>query len=421
MTRLPRRLLLHSIGELVTCEPLAKERRFTAIREADLGRIQGAWLALEEGRVQAYGSGKIPAHYRTWPELNAEGALVTPGLVDCHTHPLFAGDRTAEFAARLNGKSYQEIAAAGGGIKSTIAATRRASDAELERSTRQRLARFLEWGVTSVEAKSGYGQSVDEELRHLRILKRLAEEGPQTISVTCLALHDMPLELSSKAEFIRSMQEELLPRVAAEQLAGWVDAFVEEGYFSVQETRPLIERAKALGFSIRLHADEFAPSGAAEAAAAWGAASADHLQQASDAGIEAMARAGTVAVLLPGTSLYTRLPYTQAKRFRERGCPIAVGSDYNPGSCFLPNLPLAASLAALYAGLSLPETFAAVSWNAARALRLEERKGALALGYDADLVIHSCQTLEQWVADLGQTKPKKVLLGGTPWERGGIQ
>lgn len=408
------RLLVHAIGELISCQPLAAAKRFTAIAERDLGRVQNAWLAIEAGRVLESGSGEPPARYRNWPALDAGGALVTPGLVDSHTHPIFGGDRTAEFAARLNGMSYQEIAARGGGIKSTIAATRAASDADLAASTRQRLDLFLSWGVTTLEAKSGYGQSVAEELRLLRILNKLAAEGPQTLSLTCLALHDVPRDCSSQEDFIRAMRDELLPQVATEKLADWVDAFVEEGYFSVAATRPLIERAQELGFGVRLHADEFAPSGAAEAAAAWGAASADHLQKASDTGISAMAQAGTVAVLLPGTSLYTRLSYTEARRFRERNCPIAVGSDFNPGSCYLPNLPMAASLAALYAGLSLAETLVAVTWNGARALRLEARKGALAPAYDADLIIHSCRTLEQWVADFGQNKPREVLIGGVP-------
>ncbi len=405
-------LLIHSIGQLVSCEPLARTQRFTAVQRDDLGRIDAAWLALKDGKVKEFGGGAVPSHYRSWPQHDAKGSLVTPGLVDCHTHPIFGGDRTHEFAARLDGATYQEIAARGGGIKSTIAATRAASDADLEQSTAARLANFLSWGVTTVEVKSGYGQSLREELRLLRILNRLKEKGPQTLSVTCLALHDVPRDAPSSSAFIREMKDELLPVVAQEGLASWVDAFVENGYFSVEETRPLIEHARSLGLQIRLHADEFAESGAAEAAAAWGAVSADHLQKASDDGIRAMAAAGTVAVLLPGTSLYTRIPYTKAERFRASGCALAVASDFNPGSCFLPSLPMAAGLGALYGGLSLAEAFVAVSWNAARALRLERRKGALAVDYDADVLIHSCQTLEQWIADLGQTRPREVLIDG---------
>lgn len=406
------RLLIHGISQLLSCRPLALARRHTQITRADLGLLSHAWIALEGGRVHALGEGPIPEALRSWPTLDAEGALVTPGLIDCHTHPIFGGDRSSEFAARLDGASYQQIAAQGGGIKSTIRMTRQTSDADLLQKTLAHLAIFRGWGVTTLEAKSGYGQSPAEELRLLRILQQVKKLVPQTLQITLLALHDMPAELSDKAAFIRSMSEELLPVVAREGLADWVDAFVEEGYFSVSESRPFLEQARALGLPLRLHADEFKSSGAAEAAAAYGAASADHLQQISEAGIEALAQAGTVAVLLPGTSFYTRIPYTAAARLREGGCAIAVASDFNPGSCFIPNLPFAAGLAALYAGLSVAETLVAVTWNAARALRLETNKGALIEGYDADLVIHACTTIEAWIADMGQTRPRRVMIAG---------
>jgi imidazolonepropionase len=346
--------------------------------------------------------------------MDAGGGLVLPGLVDCHTHPIFGGDRSRDFAARINGESYQDIAARGGGIKSTIRMTRSASSAELEERTRAHFQNFASWGVTTLEAKSGYGQSLSEELRLLRILQKIKASGPQTIQVTLLALHDLPSDEADKAQFIRVMRDELLPLVAAEKLADWVDAFVEEGYFSVGECQSYFEHAKALGLGIRLHADEFAPSSAAEAAAALGAASADHLQKASDAGLRAMAAAGTVAVLLPGTSLYTQILYTSAARVRQAGCAIAVASDFNPGSCNLPNLPLSAGLAALYSGLSVAEALAAVTWNAARALRLEAKKGALAPTYDADFLIHSLPTIDAWIADFGQTKASKVFVAGVP-------
>lgn len=410
--------LIHHIGELMTLEPLVRERRYFGIQPSDLGLVPRAWLAITDGTVVEYGSDTPPERFRSWPSFDAKGALVTPGLVDCHTHPIFGGDRTHEFAAQLNGSTYQQIAAQGGGIKSTIRATRQADSETLFDRCLKHARDYLQWGVTSFEAKSGYGQSVEEELRLLRILQQVKLACPQTVAITCLALHDLPQDISDKAEFIRQMSEDLLPTVAREKLADWVDAFVENGYFSVVETEALVQAAQQLGLGLRLHADEFADSGAAAAAARWGAVSADHLQKASDDGLRAMSQAGTVAVLLPGTSFYTKIPYAQAERFRTAGCTIAVASDFNPGSCYIANLPFAAGLAALYCGLSVAETLVAVTWNAARALRLETHKGALVPGYDGDLVIHSMERHEQWIADLGQNRPQAVMIAGDiVWEQ----
>ncbi|MCX6129596.1 MAG: imidazolonepropionase, partial [Proteobacteria bacterium] len=240
-------LLIVNCAQLITMQPLAKDRRFTHIKDADLGRINNAWLAVEAGKVLDFGENPIPEKYHTWPQLDAKGSLVTPGLIDCHSHPIFGGDRTDEFRQKLAGASYQDIAARGGGIKSTIKATRAATSETLLQNTQQILKIFLSHGVTSLEAKTGYGQSPAEELRLLRILKQVANTGPQTIAVTCLALHDIPSECSDKQSFIQGMQDELLPVLVKEQLADWVDAFIEDGYFSVSEAEAFIQKALDLG------------------------------------------------------------------------------------------------------------------------------------------------------------------------------
>jgi imidazolonepropionase len=408
------KLLVHNIGNLITLEKLVSEQRHIKITAEDMTLKKNAWLAIESGKILGSGEGEVPSQYKSFPTFDAKQKMVTPGLVDSHTHPIFGGDRTHEFAARLDGKTYQDIAKAGGGIKYSIRTTREASTTDLYDRCHRLLKTFLRHGVTTVEAKTGYGQNAKEEIRCLEVLQDIRKKVPQTLSITCLGLHDIPADFPDKAGFVQHMTKELLPEVKKRNLADWVDAFVENGYFSVEDVKPYFEKAKELGLPIRLHADEFAPSGAAEAAALWGAASADHMQKASDAGIEALAKAGGVAVMLPATSFYTKIPYADASRFRDKNCPVAVASDFNPGSCYLSNLPFVASLAALYCGLSPYEAFVAVTLNAAKALKLEPSKGALSPGHDADFVIHDLNTLEQWIADFGQTDPLHVFCAGEP-------
>ncbi|SME94438.1 imidazolonepropionase [Pseudobacteriovorax antillogorgiicola] len=406
-------LLVTHIGELVSLAPLAKEQRCTQIVEQDLGVLSNAWLAIEDGKVLKLGSGPIPEELQGYPKLNAGGGLVLPGLVDCHTHPIFGGDRSHEFAARLSGKTYQDIAAEGGGIQSTIRHSRTASDTELDEGCRRNLKRFLEHGVTTVECKSGYGQSPQEEIRMLRILKKLAEEGPQTLSITYLGLHAKAYDYQDKTHFIEEMTA-ALKTIQADNLAEWVDAFVERGYFEVEDCERFFSEAQRLGFKIRIHADEFADSRAAGAAAQWQAYSADHLEEASVEGIKAMADSGVVAVLLPGTSIYSKIKFAQAQGFLDQNCAVALATDFNPGSCQIDNLPLIASLGALHCGLSCAQAIAAVSFVAAKSLGLSECKGALAPGYDGDFIIHPLQSKEQWIADFGRHKPSHVFLNGAP-------
>lgn len=402
-------LLVHDIGCLATLAPLAASRRVTRIRAQDLGIVRHAWLAAKDGRIQATGSGPVPASYRDYPSVDAQGGLVMPGMIDCHTHAIYAGSRASEFTARLAGATYQEIAARGGGIASTRAATRQASDAELLASLKARLDRMLALGITTVEVKTGYGLSVPDELRLLRLLKQF--KARQHLEITCLALHASSPEHPDLASYVDACVRELLPTVAREGLAHWVDAFIEAGYFSVKDVEPYARAARALGLGLRLHADEFSDAGAAAAAADWGATSADHLQWAHGEGIRKMAAKGVVAVLLPGTSLYTRLPFTQGRTFADAGVPVAVATDFNPGSCRLDNLAMLAAVAAVQGGLTPAEAIAGVTFVAAAALTLETRKGALVPGFDADLLVYDLPDLDEWLADFGRTPPRHVMTG----------
>jgi imidazolonepropionase len=325
---------------------------------------------------------------------------------------VFAGNRAKEFCMRLEGKTYQEIAEAGGGIKNSTTATRAATEDELLAGTMTRLNAFLSHGVTTVEVKSGYGLSVDSELKQLRVLRAAAKKTPQHVTVTCLALHAVPPEHKSAASWAAEAAEKLLPQVAREKLADCVDAFVENGYFSVADARPYLDAAKKMGLRVRLHADEFSESGCASLAAEYDAESADHLQFASDAGVRTMAAKGVCAVLLPGTSVYSNIPYTNGRRFIDAGCAVAVATDFNPGSCVADNLPMIATIAALHCKLKPAEAIAGVTYAAAYALRLHDRKGALQPGFDADFLVQPMRTHEEWIADLGRNSPHQVWIKG---------
>jgi imidazolonepropionase len=404
--------LLVNIGDLITLSPLAAEKRYFNITDQDLGRQRRAWMAISNGAITATGASEPPATYDSFERVDMAGALVLPGFVDSHTHLVWAGSRAAEFWQRLSGATYQEIAASGGGIQSTVSSTRQATNDELKHLVMHRLADSLRCGITTQEVKTGYGLTVDEEYRHLKILSDVKQQVPQSLSITCLALHAASPDHDTLESYVNDVVENLLPRVATENLADWFDAFIESGYFSVEDVTPAMEKAKELGLGLRIHADEFSDAHAAAAAANWGAVSADHLQYTNPAAMAAMAKSGTVATLLPGTSLYTNIPYTQARPFMEAGVPVAIATDFNPGSCLINNLPQMITLAALHCDITPAAALAGGTITAARALRLEQRKGHLSQGADADFVVYSKSNLESWFADMGRTAPTSVWVGG---------
>ena len=401
-----------NIGQLITLAPLANEKRTTRIQYADLGIIQHAWLRIYEGRVHSYGD-MTHCPYAEQP-VDLDGALVLPGFVDAHTHPIFAGDRSPEFLQRLSGMSYEAIAHQGGGIRSTMQATRAATREHLAARTLMHLQQFLRWGTTTVEAKSGYGLSKESEIAQLEILQALKAKTPQHLRITCLALHACPPEYTSPDSYTLAMKDTLLPLIAAEKLADYVDVFLENGYFLASEAMDqFMAQAQALGLGIRIHADEFSDAGGALAAAQWQAASADHLQHASQAGITAMAKSGVTAILLPGTSLYTAIPYTDARPFLHADCAVAIASDYNPGSCKIYNLALLATIASIHCHLSLPQALAGITYVPSVSLCLSSQKGALAPTFDGDFVVYkTLHTVEQWLSSCGMQSPDAVFIKG---------
>jgi imidazolonepropionase len=405
-------LMIVNICEAMTFQPLVTESRFSNIKDCDLGRVKNSWIKISRGVIEAVGTGTPPSKYSGAPVMDAQGGVALPGLVDCHTHPVFLGRRSHEFCMRLEGKTYQEIAQQGGGIQSTVRTTSESSTPELDSAVKRNLAQFLAHGVTTIEAKSGYGLSIVEEIRHLEILTKIAETFPGTIYRTCLALHAVPVNEAGPSEWSDKCKRELLPIIAKRKLANAVDAFIENGYFLRSDCESYLLEAKKLGLHVRLHADEFSDSGGASLAADLGALSADHLQFASSDGLKKMSEAQVVAVLLPGTSLYTSIPYTDGRRLAQAGCPVAIATDFNPGSSPVDNLRFALTLGALHCKLSMPEALAAVTWVPAKALGLHKSKGALAPGMDADILILPLKSAEDVVADLGRAKPTAVICKG---------
>jgi imidazolonepropionase len=404
--------IITNLIEAVTLEPLAAENRFVRVSNQDLGRKTNAWIAVEAGKIVGLGTDDVDPKFINFPIVDGRGCIALPGLIDAHTHPVFAGIRADEFCRRLDGVTYAEIATAGGGIQSSVKNTASASDELLETLVLQRMKVFAGHGVTTVEMKSGYGLTVSEELRHLRIIKKIAAKSSQTIRATCLALHAVPKNQPSAHIWADTCAKELLPVVQKENLAEAVDAFIETGYFRVEDCELYLRTARDLGLNIRIHADEFSDSQAAECAARFGALSADHLQFASPMGIVAMAAAGVVALLLPGTSLYTSIPYTDSRPFKDAGCAVGLATDFNPGSCPVDNLRLVLTMGALHCKLTMAEAVAAVTWVPARSLRLEDAKGALTPGRDADILLMPLSSCEEFVADLGRTKPHAVFARG---------
>jgi imidazolonepropionase len=353
--------------------------------------------------------------------LDAAGGTVTPGLVDPHTHLLFAGSREGELELRQQGASYLDILAAGGGILSTVEATREASADDLAAHGRRWLDEMLGHGVTTIEAKSGYGLDLPTELRLLDVAHRLGVEGPIEVVPTWLGAHAVPPEMRNRPDateaYVRSLIEEQLPGVAAQGRAVAADVFCEQGVFTAAQSRRILTAAAGYGLRPRLHADELAPSGGAELAAEIGATSADHLATPSEAGIAALARAAeeghpVVATLLPATTWFLMKDHhAPARTFIEQGVPVAIGTDFNPGTSPTPSLPLAMTAACLNLRMTPDEVLAAVTINAALALGLAEEIGSLEGGKQADLVIWTVPTSRQipyWpAADLARTVVKR--------------
>jgi len=347
--------------------------------------------------------------------LDLGGHLVTPGLVDCHTHLVYAGDRLRDFEGRLQGESYESIAARGGGILSTVAATRAASDELLVDLADRRVEHAAAHGITTIEVKSGYGLSTEHELRLLRTVRQADQRNIVDLVPTFLGAHALPLEARgserSRRRYVDQVVREMLPQVAEERLARFCDVFVERGAFTVDEGRRVLEAAAELGLGLKVHADQLTSCGGAELAAELGAVSAEHLEQVSDAGLEAMARAGTIAVLLPGAAFFLRDAFADGRRFAEAGVEMAVATDLNPGTSPTHNLLLMAQMAVLGSRLSIAEAIRGVTDVAARAVGLSDR-GVVRAGKKADLALWRCRDPRELIYRIGSSPCSGVIKDG---------
>ncbi|MFP3888085.1 imidazolonepropionase [Priestia filamentosa] len=385
---------------------------------SELGLIEDGSLWIEDGIIQAVGTtNDLEKRYteklHTADVVEASNHLVTPGLVDPHTHVVYGGSREHEFEMRLEGATYMDIMNAGGGIHATARMTREAIEEELLEQTMSRLDSFLAHGVTMVESKSGYGMNLETELKQLRVMKELQQKHAIDLVPTFMGAHAVPPEFKGKEnEFVDYLIDKMLPIVAEENLAEFNDVFCEKGVFTPEQSKRILEAGKEYGLVPKIHADEIEPYGGAELAAKVGAVSAEHLLKASDEGIHAMAKAGTIACLLPATALYLREEAAAGRKMIDAGVPVAISTDCNPGSSPTTSMPLVMNLACISMRLTPAEALTAATYNAACAINRQEKVGSLEVGKQADIVLWDVKNYQELQYLFGVNHVKAV------WKKG---
>ena len=402
-------LLIKNIGVLAT--PLGREAK-KGEEQGKISITKNAWVLIENGIISAVGEGEAPEKVSV-KVIDAKGQLVTPGLVDAHTHLVFGGWRQHELALKLEGTSYLDILAAGGGILSTVRATTGLSVEDLAAKAKLALDEMLSFGTTTCEAKSGYGLCLEEEMKQLKAIKLLNETHPIDLVPTLMGAHALPQQYKdSREEFVRIVCEEMIPAAAKEKLAKYCDVFCETGAFTVEESEKILTAAKAHGLIPKIHADEIDPIGGSQLAGEVGAISAEHLIVCPPEGIESMAKGGTVACLLPCTSLYLGATFAPAKDMIAAGVPVAMATDFNPGSCPSLNMQLVINLGCLKYRLTPAQTLTAVTLNGAAAIGLEESVGSVEVGKKGDLVIWNAPDLEYICYRMGSDLAQCVIKAG---------
>ncbi len=404
-------LLIKNIGTLQT--PVGSFKHGGPLQGENL-KLHDAAILIENGIITAITEGGIlPEGAEGAEVIDARGALVTPGLIDCHTHMVFGGYRQGEIPLKLRGAGYLDILRAGGGILDTVGKTRAASEEELYEKTRGFLDEMLALGVTTVESKSGYGLDLDTELKQLRVNKRLNEDYEADIVSTFLGAHAIPEEYKGRADaYIDLLCDTVLPAVKAENLADFVDVFCEDSVFDVAQSEKMLRAGQSLGLRARIHADEIEEIGGAMLAGELGAISAEHLIATGEKGMASMAKGGVIADLLPATSFYLNKTFAPARRMIELGIPVAIASDFNPGSCPSLNLQLAMSMGYIKYRMTPEEVLCAVTVNAACSCGREAAVGTLEVGKQADIVIWDAPDMEMLVYRFGSNLARTVIKKG---------
>jgi imidazolonepropionase len=413
MTKIIIDSIVHNTKHLVTLKGGAEPRCGDQMNELSI--IENGCLAIKDGKVFDIGSLsdlKEKYHVKVW--IDAQNMLVCPGFVDAHTHPVFVNTRENEFEMRLMGKTYVDISKAGGGILSSIKAVREADEGLLYDLAYSRIYRMIEYGTTTIEAKSGYGLNLDSEIKMLRVIQRLKENLPIEVAITFMGAHEFPQEYRQNREgYINLLINEMLPEVKKQNLAEFVDIFTEAHVYNIEESRKVLTAAQKLGFKVKMHADEIESIGGAELAAKVGAVSADHLGACSDNGILALKEANVIPVLLPGTLFSLGLKnYARARDMINAGLPVAIATDYNPGSCNLDSMQLAISLSCIQMRMLPAEAITAATINAACAISRQDIVGSLEIGKNADFIMMDIPSISYIPYHLGSNSVKKVFVEG---------
>ncbi|WP_210366814.1 imidazolonepropionase [Bacillus sp. REN3] len=410
-------LLVFNIGELILPKKTQKPLKGDDMKKLSI--LKNAAIGVSHGSVEWIGSNEEANSLEAVQRVDAKGRVVSPGLVDPHTHLVFGGSRENELAMKQAGVPYLEILAGGGGILSTVKATKDASEDELFKKASFHLERMISHGVTTVEAKSGYGLDRLTEMKQLRVAMRLKEQYPVTIVSTFLGPHAIPPSYKGRENHFLDEMAGLLDEIREEGLADFADIFCETGVFSIEQSREFLQSAKSKGFGLKIHADEIDPLGGAELAASLDAASADHLVAASDEGIDRLAESNTVAVLLPGTTFYLgKDQYARAREMIDSGVAVALATDFNPGSCVTENLQMIMSLAALKLKMTAEEIWNAVTVNAAHAIGKGTEAGTLEIGQNASFVLWDIPNYQYIPYHFGVNHAQSVYQAGKKlWER----
>ena len=406
-------LILKNIGKLVTMQGSSSFRVKEEMNKINI--IENAYIAVKNGKILAIGVGDEFGNLcgEDTKIHDAEGLLVTPGLIDSHTHLIHGGSRENEFSMKLNGVPYIEILNNGGGILSTVKATKEASEEELYKKAKKSLDRMLEFGVTTVEEKSGYGLELNTEIKQLEVARALDKNHPVDLVHTFLGAHAVPEEYKENHKaYIDILVDVMMPKIKDMGLAEFCDVFCEEGVFTIEESEYILQKAKEMGYKLKIHADEIESLGGAELAAKLGCVSADHLMAASDEGIKMMAENNVVANILPATSFNLNKNYADCRKIIDMGAIVSLSSDYNPGSCPSENLQLVMQLGCLHLKMTPNEVLTAVTINAAYAIDRADKIGSIEVGKNADFVVFDARNVEYLMYHFGINHTKKVYKNG---------